>query len=187
MKLQKGDYIIFKEGVGPYLIDDKSHPPLFFGLVVKTALTYFGIKILNGAGYGFKSGQVYAFPFDTLDKAACIGRAKNYKNYKNNKATLKRIKEMDQVRIMESVIQKLGKNHQIGKAIEEFEELLVELKKWKKGDEKNLDELITDEMADAVIMWNQLLLIFDNSSEVEARIDFKLKRLKERLNNLSEK
>ena len=80
--------------------------------------------------------------------------------------------------IYKKAIQTWGSESQTDMAIEEVGELLSAIGKFKR-DRVDKSELI-DEIADVTIMMRQMALLhgFD---EVEARIEFKLERLKNRL------
>jgi len=82
--------------------------------------------------------------------------------------------------IMLAALRKFGTKNQILKAAEEFNELSVELLKHAQGDVS--EEAITDELADAYIMLSQMMIVFKDY-RVKNRVDFKLKRLKERVEN----
>lgn len=73
-----------------------------------------------------------------------------------------------------------GKDLQIWKAIEEMAELTNEIAKFKGGDYRNRHGLV-DEIADVTIMMEQLRLMFGLNEAVQARIDFKVRRLAARL------
>lgn len=87
-------------------------------------------------------------------------------------------------------IDRYGVGAQIMKAIEEFAELTQALCKASTAtgdtDPGQIDEIcehLSEEMADAQIMWQQLLLIFENAGSVAEWTDRKLDRLEARLND----
>ena len=69
-----------------------------------------------------------------------------------------------------------GKAHQVMMAIEEMSELIKALCNESRGRPHN----IAEEIADVFIMLHQLVIIFDNGTEVQDWIDRKIERLKER-------
>ena len=77
-----------------------------------------------------------------------------------------------EAKILEGAIAKFGTQAQIAKAVEELNELAVELARHLNGQAKV--ENIREEMADAFIMLNQMEMIFGDVSDVEIR---KLERL----------
>lgn len=86
----------------------------------------------------------------------------------------------EDIEIMKSAIRKNGKVMQTVVAIEEMSELQKELTKYIRGN-GNRDNL-TEEVADVLIMITQILLMYQISDEnITEVINFKLNRLKERL------
>lgn len=84
--------------------------------------------------------------------------------------------------ICKKAIETYGRNHQLSKAIEELNELAVEIAHSIR-DIRNLDD-VTSEMADVLITMEQVKLILGiQSVDIDAWITKKLKRLEERLNN----
>lgn len=82
-----------------------------------------------------------------------------------------------QIQILKRNLEVNGHERQIDKCIEEMGELIVELKKYKYDDSDN--KKVRLEMADVYITLKQLeMFFFDCGKE----IDFKINRLKERLN-----
>ncbi len=73
-----------------------------------------------------------------------------------------------------------GKDLQIWKAVEEMAELTKELAKFKGGDYRNQPGLV-DEIADVTVMMEQLRIMFGINEAVQARMDFKVRRLARRL------
>ena len=81
--------------------------------------------------------------------------------------------------ILEKAIDTYGKDMQLNVAIEELSEL-TKICKNKRGAD-NIDNII-EEMADCYIMLAQLAIIFNiERSELDARMNRKLNRLKKRL------
>lgn len=75
-----------------------------------------------------------------------------------------------------------GAEEQFGMANEEFSECIAAMNQFKRG---RIDKAkLATEIADAFIMANQLAIIA-GESEVQEQIEYKLRRLKERLLNLS--
>lgn len=87
----------------------------------------------------------------------------------------------EQIRKLIRNIQHFGKSVELDKAIEECEELINEIKKYKKG--SGCIESLVDEIADVKVMLAQLEIIFDCSGAVEDRVDFKINRQMERIAN----
>lgn len=82
-------------------------------------------------------------------------------------------------RIFKELIEKYG-DKQVIVAIEELSELQKELCKYLRG--KGNIENITEELADAQIMINQMQMLFEiDSYDLEQKIDEKVLRTKERL------
>ena len=82
--------------------------------------------------------------------------------------------------VLMEAIQTYGSDHQLNVAIEEMAELTKEICKRKRM-ANNRNEII-EEMADVLIMLEQLKLIFNISSiELEEQIKFKIARLQERM------
>lgn len=76
---------------------------------------------------------------------------------------------------LENAIETYGAKHQMIVAIEELSELQKELCKHLRfsGNRDNISE----EIADVYIVLEQLILIFNNSEDVERQVEFKLDRL----------
>lgn len=79
--------------------------------------------------------------------------------------------------IYRKALQKWGRDAQIKVAIEEFAELIVELAKENRSVNGTNWEKITEEMADAEVMLEQLKIVFANEKEVEAKKEQKINRL----------
>ncbi len=93
---------------------------------------------------------------------------------------------------LEAAILKYGAENQVDIAIEEMSELtkalLKERRQAKKGFDvsaaetfKTLEDDISEEMADVIIMLVQLQMIFNNKEEVSRYINSKVERLKARM------
>jgi len=86
----------------------------------------------------------------------------------------------EEIEIMRAAIRKNGKAMQTVVAIEELSELQKELTKYIRG--KGNKEALTEEVADALIMITQIQLMYHICDEdVRKVMDFKLNRLKERM------
>lgn len=72
-----------------------------------------------------------------------------------------------------------GKEHQVLIAIEEMSELTKELCKYFRRYDRSKE--ITEEMADAMIMLEQLKELFGNSEQIDKVIDYKLDRQLKRM------
>ena len=81
--------------------------------------------------------------------------------------------------IIEKATNLYGKEKQKIVAIEELSELQKELTKdlRRKGNSYN----IAEEMADVLIVWNELLDIYGNKEKVEMFLDYKLERLRQKV------
>lgn len=91
--------------------------------------------------------------------------------------------ETKQIDILYKIVAHYTKEQQVGQAIEEMGELIVELNKNINRGRNNIEE-ITSEIADVKIMLAQLQLIYkidDNS--IKKEIEKKLNRQKERMSN----
>ena len=85
----------------------------------------------------------------------------------------------ERARIYGEAIHHYGNSKQCLVAIEEMSELIKELCKNDRGNENWTN--VAEEIADVTIMIEQLRLIFDCNDYVNEVMDFKLRRLKERL------
>lgn len=86
-------------------------------------------------------------------------------------------------KILKMIIEKYGKNKQVGQAIEEMAELTVELNKNINRNKDNETEIIL-EIADVQIMLAQLVMIYDIDTEkLQGAVEYKLLRQKERIEN----
>lgn len=82
--------------------------------------------------------------------------------------------------IYEAAIAHYGENCQIWKAIEEMAELAKEISSLQTKDSAYREDIV-DEIADVTIMMEQLRLIFNANDDVQKRIDFKVRRLAQRI------
>lgn len=80
----------------------------------------------------------------------------------------------EQIENCKTIANHYGKEHQILIAIEEMSELTKELCKYFRRYDRTRE--ITEEMADAFIMLEQLKELFGNSEQVDKIIDYKLDR-----------
>ena len=88
----------------------------------------------------------------------------------------------EEIEIMRAAIRKNGRAMQTVVAIEEMSELQKELTKYIRG--KGNKKGLTEELADALIMITQIQLMYQICDEdVRKVMDFKLNRLKERIEN----
>lgn len=86
-------------------------------------------------------------------------------------------------KILKMIIEKYGKNKQVGQAVEEMAELTIELNKNINRNKDNETEIIL-EIADVQIMLAQLVMIYDIDPEkLQGAVEYKLLRQKERLEN----
>lgn len=79
--------------------------------------------------------------------------------------------------IYKKALQKWGRDAQVKVAIEEFAELIVELAKENRSINGTDRNKITNEMADAEIMLEQLKIVFANENEVGFEKVKKINRL----------
>ena len=100
--------------------------------------------------------------------------------------------------VLKQAINTYGEFNQMNMAIEEMSELTKAICKLRRASDelRNANFMfeklkiiaverknIVEEMADCLIMLEQLKMIFNCEDEVNEQIDFKINRLKERLNN----
>ena len=91
---------------------------------------------------------------------------------------------MNKVEVIRKAIYTYGEDAQLWMVIEEMNELSKEICKYKRG--KGKEANMTDEIADVLIMIEQLVIICGISIEsINEQIDFKIRRLEERLNERS--
>lgn len=100
--------------------------------------------------------------------------------------TFKTIKIMkitfEQEIILQKAVEKWGNEMQIDVCIEELSELIQALCKYKRNKPHALSN-VKEEMADVFIMLRQMKMIFDiyPDETIQQHIDFKVNRLKERI------
>lgn len=82
--------------------------------------------------------------------------------------------------LLERALEAWGRDAQEVHAIEELSELTTALTQHVRG--RADDDEVVDEIADVLIVANQLALIY-GEAEVESRIDYKINRLNERVND----
>ena len=94
----------------------------------------------------------------------------------------------NETEVLKRAIHTYGENSQIDMAIEEMAELTKALLKYKRAkrspseyDFKTIRNNIAEEMADVLIMCDQLMMIFENADEVSRYVDSKIIRLTKRL------
>ena len=88
----------------------------------------------------------------------------------------------EQLRNLNFIVDHYGSANQLEKSQEELSELITEISRYNQNpDEPHLRGNIIDELADVIVMCNQLMIIFDCTGEVEERIDFKINRQLERI------
>jgi NTP pyrophosphatase (non-canonical NTP hydrolase) len=87
---------------------------------------------------------------------------------------------MNKSEILKKAIDTYGVYHQLNQLQEECAELIVAVNKCRRNNFVDLDPLV-DEIADVVIMHNQIIQGFNLYIKVNDRIEFKLNRLKENL------
>ena len=100
--------------------------------------------------------------------------------------------QLNDIDTLKKAIAVYGEESQIDMAIEEMSELIQALLKYKRTTRQTLffawdyeiiKRNISEETADVLIMLEQIMMIFDNRSQVEDYIGSKIKRLKRRLDN----
>ena len=85
--------------------------------------------------------------------------------------------------LLQKNIDYYGEWNQVSKAVSELNELIdaisIDLDTWEEEDTKNT----IDEIADVIIMCQQLIMIFGIEDDVKERIKFKLERQRQRIKN----
>ena len=92
-------------------------------------------------------------------------------------------KKMQEPSVAVKACEEFGSKHQIAKAIEEMAELSKELAK-ELNDNGNQDN-IREEIADCIIMLEQMAYLFDVNNGIEKIKQQKIERLKQRINDNS--
>ena len=86
-----------------------------------------------------------------------------------------------QLVVLDDAITTFGITAQIHKAIEEMAELTVELMHFRHSDANNFRK-VAEELADVIIMAEQMKRLFNDGGIVDEFIEIKVERLKNRLN-----
>ena len=83
-----------------------------------------------------------------------------------------------QLRDLNTIVETYGSDKQEDMAIEECQELIKAILKFRRSNAKDSDlrDAVIDEIADVQIMLTQLGIIFNCVEEVNERIDFKIDR-----------
>ena len=96
--------------------------------------------------------------------------------------------EIKDPKVLEDAIDRYGAPAQIDMAIEEMSELTKALLKNRRnyatvtaGERGRLREAIIEEAADVIITVAQVVMIYAEPEEIQAEVDFKINRLRERL------
>jgi NTP pyrophosphatase (non-canonical NTP hydrolase) len=89
---------------------------------------------------------------------------------------------MTKEQIYEQAIDKYGFDAQLDQLTEECGELIVACNKLRRKGQESVPMMI-DELADVQIMINQIRFAMQLEDEINERIEFKLERLKKRLEN----
>ena len=86
--------------------------------------------------------------------------------------------------IMKKAVEHYGANAQIDKAIEEMAELTQALIKCRIDINAKVVANVAEEIADVLIMVEQLIMIYDNEEAVNKHTNNKIARLEQRLTNV---
>ena len=96
--------------------------------------------------------------------------------------------EIKNPEVLQKAIDRFGYRTQSDMAIEEMSELTKALLKHRRGcpsgtvnDLRRLRENIVEETADVIVMIAQMIMMYDYRGDVQAEVDFKINRLRERL------
>lgn len=84
-------------------------------------------------------------------------------------------------KIYRQTLKTYGRDKQMIKAIEEMAELQKELCKWALGADNG--KHVQEEIADVIIMMEQMQMLFDVDGEIKKMIAYKVERLERRLND----
>ena len=92
------------------------------------------------------------------------------------------------MKTLKRAIEHYGADNQMKQAIEELAELIVAINKYTRyPDEIETKQHVTEEIADVLIMIDQLKIILDiQDYEINCYRDYKLHRLERRMNNEKE-
>lgn len=106
---------------------------------------------------------------------------------KINRSVLPEIKTPE---VLQRAISKYGNREQVDMAIEEMSELTKALLKCRRGcfsvsenDFRRKRESIIEEAADVLITVAQVIMMYDYDNEIQAAVDIKVNRLRDRLGN----
>lgn len=109
---------------------------------------------------------------------------------KINRSVLPEIKTPE---VLEKAISKYGNRAQVDMAIEEMSELTKALLKCRRGcpsetvnDLQRMGENIIEEAADVLITVAQVIMMYDYDNEIQAAVDLKVNRLRDRLGSAPE-
>ena len=101
--------------------------------------------------------------------------------------------EIKDPEVLQKAISKYGNRAQIDMAIEEMSELTKALLKYRRGcpsetvnDLHRMGENIIEEAADVLITVAQVIMMYDYDNEIQAAVDFKVNRLRDRLGSAHE-
>ena len=86
-----------------------------------------------------------------------------------------------QQKTLQKAINWYGADKQMLIAIEELSELQKAIVKWFRKPTEETKSNISEEMADVYVMLKQLEIMHKNDTEVQKNIDYKIKRLQERI------
>ena len=86
-----------------------------------------------------------------------------------------------QQKTLQKAINWYGADKQMLIAIEELSELQKAIVKWFRKPTEETKSDISEEMADVYVMLKQLEIMHKNDTEVQKNIDYKIKRLQERI------
>ena len=90
--------------------------------------------------------------------------------------------------VLENAIVRYGKRAQSDMAIEEMSELIKAIMKYRRAcsdpdveKRRKAQRAIAEEIADVIVMMAQMVMMYDYRGDVQAAVDFKINRLRERL------
>ena len=129
---------------------------------------------------------------DRRQKAAQIANYNEMENSKPQKSaewafrrkrTVREVTVMhqEQIKKLDKIIMSYGVDSQVDMAVEECSELIKALMKYRRNSGTTAREAVIDELADVQIMLEQMKIIFFCESEVNQRIDYKIRRQIERI------
>ena len=82
------------------------------------------------------------------------------------------------------IVEHFGASNQVDKSIEEIGELLTEIGRYRIGQRRDVDRVVS-EIADVMVMLTQLSIIFGTQA-VEREVEYKLQRAMKRVANEKE-